>query len=77
METDGISESEQKFYTEEFELKSEDVWEAKQNLVGFFGVVFEIDARLRKESKVKITICLAQYLARKLRECGGNRIPTK
>ena len=77
METDGISEAERKAYMEEFGLKSEDVWEAKQNLVGFFGVLFEIDARLRKESMTKITTCLAQYIARKLRESGANLIPTE
>ncbi|MDO8667884.1 MAG: hypothetical protein Q7K35_02165 [bacterium] len=74
MEIDGISEDERKFYMKEFELKSEEVWEAKQNLVGFFGVLFEIDARLRKESMTKITTCLAQYIARKLRESDANRI---
>ncbi|MDD4901180.1 MAG: hypothetical protein PHS62_03695 [Patescibacteria group bacterium] len=62
---------------EKFGLKSEDVWEAKQNLVGFFGVLFKIDARLRKESMIKIITCLAQYRARKLRESGANHINVK
>ena len=51
METDGISEAERKAYMEEFGLKSEDVWEAKQNLVGFFRVLYEIDQRLKREGQ--------------------------
>lgn len=48
-----ISEIDQKGIIEALGVKPEDFWEAKYNLLGFFGVLHKIDQRLRKENKIK------------------------
>lgn len=47
-----ISESDQKGIIDALGVKPEDLWEAKQNLFGFFGVLYKIDQRLRREGKL-------------------------
>ena len=46
-----ISEIDQKGIIEALGVKPEDLWEAKYNLLGFFGVLYKIDQRLRRENK--------------------------
>lgn len=48
-----ISEIDQKGIIEALGVEPENLWEAKYNLLGFFGVLYKIDQRLRKENKVK------------------------
>ena len=50
---DKISDIDQKGIIEALGVKPEDFWEAKYNLLGFFGVLYKIDQRLRKENKIK------------------------
>jgi hypothetical protein len=48
-----ISEIDQKGIIEALGVEPEDFWEAKYNLLGFFGVLYKIDQRLRREGKLK------------------------
>ena len=44
---------EQKGLVEAFELKPEEVADARYNLLGFFGVLYKIDQRLKKEAEAQ------------------------
>jgi hypothetical protein len=48
-----ISEIDQKGIIEALGVEPKDLWEAKYNLLGFFGVLYKIDQRLRQEDKIK------------------------
>jgi hypothetical protein len=47
----NISDLEQKVLVEEFGLKPEEISEARYNLLGFFGTLYKIDQRLKKEAE--------------------------
>jgi len=51
--TEKISDIDQRGIIEALGVKPEDFWEAKRNLLGFFGTLYKIDQRLRKEGKLK------------------------
>ena len=44
-----ISDIDQKGIIEALSVKPEDFWETKYNLLGFFGVLYKIDQRLKNE----------------------------
>lgn len=44
-----ISELEQKGILEALGVKKEDLFEAKTNLIGFWGVLYKIDKRLKNK----------------------------
>lgn len=46
-----LIELEQKGLIEAFGLKPEEVTEARHNLLGFFGTLYKIDQRLKKEAE--------------------------
>lgn len=48
-----ISELEQKGLVEALGVKPNELFEAKANLLGLFGVLFRIDKRLKNENKTK------------------------
>ena len=49
-----IDKSEMEVFMKEFDLKDEkEFLEARQNLLGFFNVLYKIDQRLKKESNNK------------------------
>ena len=43
------SNVEQKRFVKALNIKQEDLFEAKFNLIGFFGTLYKIDQRLKKE----------------------------
>ncbi|MCG2700286.1 hypothetical protein L6274_04520 [Candidatus Parcubacteria bacterium] len=50
---DYISKLEQKGVVEALDIKPEDLFEVRFNLLGFFSVLYKIDQRLRKEKNLK------------------------
>jgi len=46
-----IHDIEQEKFVEALNIKQEDLFEAKFNLLGFFNVLYRIDQRLRNEKK--------------------------
>lgn len=40
-------------FKEVFSIEKEDMKEAKENLIGFFGVLYKIDQRIKKEQELK------------------------
>jgi len=48
-----LSDLEHKGLVQAFCLQSEEVADARYNLLGFFGVLYKIDQRLKKEAQGK------------------------
>lgn len=51
--TDTKQNIEQKKFIEILDIKQDDLFEARFNLLGFFSVLYKIDQRLKKEDDLK------------------------
>ena len=61
-----ISDIEQKGLIDALDIKQDDLFEAKFNLLGFFGALYKIDQRLRNEKKY--FPCTKQKITHNLRK---------
>ncbi|MBD3282348.1 MAG: hypothetical protein GF387_01950 [Candidatus Portnoybacteria bacterium] len=52
-ETKNLKKLEKTGLIDAFDLKPDEVFEARYNLLGFFGVLQKIDQRLKKEKLMK------------------------